>query len=57
MFLNKEVVHQLEQVQNRLTRHDSQIKIILEYLKQIEKAKEAELEHKKRPRIGFKPHE
>ena len=57
MFLNKEVVHQLEQVQNRLTRHDSQIKIILEYLKQIEKAKEPELEHKKRPRIGFKPHE
>jgi len=52
---NKDVIHQLEQVQNRLTRHDSQIRIILEYLKQIEKAKEAELEQKKRPRIGFKP--
>ena len=55
VFQNKDVIHQLEQVQNRLTRHDSQIKIILEYLKQIEKAKEAELEQKKRPRIGFKP--
>ena len=54
VFLNKDVIHQLEQVQNQLTRHDSQIKIILEYLKQIEKAKEAELEQKKRPRIGFK---
>ena len=55
VFQNKDVIHQLEQVQNRLTRHDSQIRIILEYLKQIEKAKEAELEQKKRPRIGFKP--
>ena len=55
VFLNKDVVHQLEQVQNRLTRHDSQIKIILEYLNQIEKAKETELEQKNRSRIGFKP--
>jgi len=55
VFLNKDVIHQLEQVQNQLTRHDSQIKIILEYLKQIEKVKEAELEQKKRPSIGFKP--
>ncbi len=55
IFLNKDLVHQLEQVRNRLTSHDSQIKVILEYLKQIEKAKEKELEQKKRPRIGFKP--
>ena len=55
LFQNKDVIHQLEQVQNQLTRHDSQIRIILEYLKEIEKAKEAELEQKKRPRIGFKP--
>ena len=55
VFLNKDVVHQLEQVQNRLTRHDSQIEIILEYLNQMEKAKEAELEQNNRLRIGFKP--
>jgi len=55
VFQNKDVIHKLEQVQNQLTRHDSQIRIVLEYLKQIEKAKEAELEQKKRPRIGFKP--
>ena len=54
VFQNKDVIHQLEQVQNRLTGHDSQIKIILEYLTQIEKTKEAELVQKKRPRIGFK---
>ncbi len=55
IFLNKDLVHQLEQVWNRLIRHDSQIKVILEYLSQIENAKEAEIEQKKRPRIGFKP--
>ena len=55
VFQNKDVIHQLEQVQNRLTRHDSQIRIILEYLKQIEIAKEAEQEQKERHRIGFKP--
>ena len=55
IFLNKDLVLQLEQVRNRLTRHDNQITVILEYLSQIEKAKAKELEQKKRPRIGFKP--
>ena len=54
IFLNKDLVLQLEQVRNRLTTHDNQITIILEYLSQIEKAKEKELKQKKRPRIGFK---
>ena len=55
VFLNKDLAHQLEQVQNRLTKHDSQIRILLEYLKHIEELKEKELEQKRRPRIGFKP--
>jgi hypothetical protein len=55
IFLNKDLVHQLEQVRNRLSRHDNQIAVILEYLSHIEKAKEKELDQKKRPRIGFKP--
>ncbi len=55
VFLNKDLAHQLEQVQNRLTKHDSQIRILLEYLKHIEKLKDKELEQKRRPRIGFKP--
>jgi len=54
IFLNKDLVLQLEQVRNRLTTHDNQITVILEYLSQIEKAKEKELKQKKRPRIGFK---
>jgi len=32
IFLNKDLVLQLEQVRNRLTRHDNQITVILEYL-------------------------
>jgi len=54
IFLNKDLVLQLEQVRNRLNRHDNQITVILEYLSQIEKAKEKEFKQKKRPRIGFK---
>ena len=55
MLLNNDVVYQLEQVQNKLTEHDNQIIVILKYLNQLEKDKQAELEHKDRPRIGFKP--
>ena len=55
VFLNKDLAHQLEQVQNRLTKHDSQIRILLEYLKHLEELKEKELEQMRRPRIGFKP--
>ena len=55
MFMHKDIVHQLEQVQNKLTEHDNQFMLIFEYLKQLEKAKQEELEHKNRPKIGFKP--
>jgi len=55
VFLNKDLAHQLEQVQNRLTKHDDQITVKLEYLSHLKKMKEIELEQKRRPRIGFKP--
>ena len=54
MFMHKDVVQQLEQVQNKLTEHDNQIMVIFEYLKQLEAAKHQELEQKNRKRIGFK---
>ena len=54
MFLHKDVVQQLEQVQNKLTEHDNQIMVIFEYLKQLEVTKHQELEQKNRKRIGFK---
>ena len=57
MFMHKDVAHQLEKVQNKLTEHDSQIMLIFEYLKQLEEVKQQELEQKKRKPIGFKPPE
>lgn len=54
MFMHKDVIHQLEQVQNKLTEHDSQIMLIFEYLKQLEAAKQQELEQKSRKPIGYK---
>jgi len=54
MFMHKDVIHQLEQVQNKLTEHDNQIMVIFEYLKQFEAVKQQELEQKNRKTIGFK---
>jgi len=54
MFVHKDVIRQLEQVQNKLTEHDNQLLIIFEYLKQLEKSKQEELDQKNRSRIGYK---
>ena len=54
MFMHKDVIQQLEQVQNKLTEHDNQIMVIFQYLKQLEAVKQQELEQKNCKRIGFK---
>ena len=54
MFMHKDVIYQLEQVQNKLTEHDGQIMVIFEYLKQLEKTKQEDLVLKPRKKIGFK---
>lgn len=54
MFMHKDVIHELEQVQNKLTEHDNQLMVIFEYLKQVEAAKQQDLEQKNRKPIGFK---
>jgi hypothetical protein len=54
MFMHKDVIHQLEQVQNKLTEHDNQLMVIFEYLKQVEAAKQQDLDQKKHKPIGFK---
>jgi D-alanyl-D-alanine dipeptidase len=51
MFVHKDVIRQLEQVQSKLTAHYNQLLIIFEYL---EKSKQEELEQKNRPRIAYK---
>jgi len=55
IYLHDSVVRELEGVKEKLTEHDSQILIILEHLKQMEKARKEMPDQKNRPRIGFKP--
>lgn len=54
LSINKDVIHQLEQVQHTLSIHDNRIMFILKYLKEIEKTKQNETNHKNRPRIGYR---
>ena len=54
MFLHKDMAFQLEQVKLKLTEHDSQILTVLDYLKELEKQKQDEIDFNDRPRIGFK---
>ena len=49
LFLNKDLAHAMEEVQDRLSKHDKKIAVILEYLSHIEEEKEKELKQKKRP--------
>ncbi len=51
---HKEILQKLEQLENKDIEQDDKIMLIFEYLKQLEKSKQEELEFKNRPRIGFK---
>jgi hypothetical protein len=53
MYLHKDEIHKLEQIQDKLEVHDKKIMVIFEYLKQIEKSKQQESLQKSRKRIGF----
>jgi hypothetical protein len=52
---HKEILKKLEQIEKKDIEQDDKIMLIFEYLKQLEKVKQVELEHKHRPKIGFKP--
>lgn len=52
---HKEILLKLEQLERKDIEQDQKIMLIFEYLKQLEKAKQQELEQKIRPKIGFKP--
>jgi hypothetical protein len=51
---HKEILLKLEQLEKKDIEQDGKIMLIFEYLKQLEKAKQEELEHRNRPKIGFK---
>jgi hypothetical protein len=51
---HKEILHKLEQLEQKDIEQDEKIMLIFEYLKQLEKAKQDELEYRNRKPIGFK---
>ena len=51
---HKEILQKLEQLEKKDIEQDDKILLIFEYLKQLEKSKQEELDFKNRPRIGFK---
>ena len=55
LLAHKEILLQLEQMQQKLAEHDHNILLIFEYIKQLEEAKQQEAEQKERKRIGYKP--
>jgi hypothetical protein len=50
----KEILQKLEQLEKKGIEQDDKIMLIFEYLKQLEKSKQEELDFNSRPRIGFK---
>jgi len=50
---HKEILKKLEELERKDIEQDDRIMIILEYIKQLEKARQDEVEFKDRPRIGF----
>ncbi len=57
MLAHKDVVAQLEQMQNKLAEHDNNIFLILDFIKQLEKEKQYHIEQQDRKKIGYKRHD
>ncbi len=55
LSIHKDILQKLEQLEKKDIEQDDKIMLIFEYLKQLEKNKQEELEYKNRPKIGFNP--
>lgn len=51
---HKEILQKLEQLEKKDVEQDEKLMLIFEYLKQLEKAKQGELEYRSRELVGFK---
>jgi len=51
---HKEILYKLEELERKDIEQDDKILLILEYIKQLEKARQNEQDFKDRPRIGYK---
>ena len=54
LLTHKDVLLRLEKIEQTITKHDRNILKIFKYLKQLEHAKQEQLNQKNRKRIGFK---
>ncbi len=54
LFVKKDIVNQLEQIQTKLIKHDNQITIVFNYIRALEKHKQEKTNFKNRKKIGFK---
>lgn len=57
LLAHKDVVSQLEQMQNKLAEHDNNILLIFEYIKQLEQEKQYNIQQQNRKKIGYKQHD
>ena len=54
LFAHKDLVLKIEEMEKKGVERDQQIALIFEYLKQLEKAKQQELEYQNRKKIEFR---
>ena len=57
LLAHKDVVAQLEQMQNKLADHDNNILLIFEYITQLEQEKQYNIDQQDRKKIGYKRHD
>ena len=57
LLAHKDILSQLEQIQQKLVEHDNNILLIFEYIKQLEQKKQYKTDQQKRKKIGFKRHD
>lgn len=51
---HQEILHRLEKIEHNMAKDDNRILVIFEYLKQLEQAKQQELDQQNRVQVGFK---
>ncbi|MCB0400501.1 MAG: ORF6N domain-containing protein [Flavobacteriales bacterium] len=54
LLTNKKLIHELEFVKQQTNKNKNDIELVFRYLKQLEQAKQKELEQQNRKRIGYK---
>lgn len=51
---HKELLHRLEKTEQTMSKHDKKFKVIFEYLKKLDQARQQEIGQQNRERIGFR---